>query len=120
MPTDPKPAKRIKDPALVRNFSIRAAECCICGASRADGRISAHHVYPRSQGGDDVVANLVALCGDGVSGCHGDVEHHRNEARARLADHLCRKRPDVLAYLDDKLGVRPALDFLVRRYGVTV
>jgi hypothetical protein len=104
---DPRPAKRIKDPGLVRNFSQRASSCAVCGTGRGAG-LSAHHVLPRGRGGDDVTA----------TGCHGDVEHYRGDARKTLGLHLVESRPDVLEYLGAKLGTTPALvEFLDRSYG---
>jgi hypothetical protein len=113
---DPKPAKRIKDNRLVANFSMRASSCAVCGAGRNVG-LSAHHILPKGRGGDDVTANLVALCGDGTRGCHGDVEAYRGEARAILGRHLLDMRPDVLTYLDEKLGGSGRMGaFLERHY----
>ena len=48
---DHKPVRRIKDSALIRNFSLRAASCGVCGEGRAAG-LDPHHVYPRGRGGD--------------------------------------------------------------------
>ena len=102
MPTDLKLAKRIRDTRLVANFSVRASSCAVCGAGRSAG-LPAHHVLPRGRGGDDVTANLVALCGSGTTGCHGDVEEYRGEARRLLGLHLAERRPDTLEYLSEKL-----------------
>ena len=44
MPTDLKPAKRIRDTRLVANFSVRASSCAVCGAGRSAG-LSAHTSY---------------------------------------------------------------------------
>jgi hypothetical protein len=64
------------------------------------------------------VANLVALCGTGNTGCHGDVEEYRGDARKRLGLHLVERRPDVLEYLSGKLGGHVALvEFLSCSYG---
>lgn len=41
---------------------------------------SVHHRRKRSQGGPWTPSNCVMLCGDGVQGCHGWVEHHPNAA----------------------------------------
>lgn len=76
-------------------------ECVICGST---GRLSIHHVLPRSQGGDDIEANFVCLCGDGVTGCHGDVEHYRNGVRRILGLHILSERRDTVDYLTTKLG----------------
>lgn len=37
---------------------------------------SIHHRKNRSQGGRNVASNLLVLCGDGSSGCHGWVTEH--------------------------------------------
>jgi 5-methylcytosine-specific restriction endonuclease McrA len=81
---DPRPAKRIVDTSVKKALS---AWCCrLCG----DPNTTAHHLVPRSLGGDDVVSNLVLLCGSGTTGCHGLVEAHDPQAlaqlRARLTD----------------------------------
>lgn len=46
---------------------------------------SVHHRSPRGMGGSKAPhvnrpANLVTLCGSGVTGCHGWVESHREQA----------------------------------------
>lgn len=77
-------------PATVELVWIRdngsCARCCR-GLSRPDrGRSwSVHHRRPRGVGGTSLAwvnlpANLVLLCGSGVTGCHGWVESHRGEA----------------------------------------
>lgn len=48
--------------------------------------VSVHHRRPRMMGGSKNLdlhqpANLIALCGTGISGCHGWVESNRNKAR---------------------------------------
>lgn len=92
---------RIKNQNALRLARLQATECAICGATRP---LSIHHVYPRSQGGDDVRANLEGLCGDGVRGCHGDVECHRGEARRLLGLHILGARQDTVDYIGSKLG----------------
>jgi hypothetical protein len=46
---------------------------------------SIHHRMPRGMGGTSLdlnkTSNLVLLCGSGTSGCHGWIEHNRQEAR---------------------------------------
>lgn len=41
-----------------------------------------HHRVKRGQGGTWAVENIVAVCGDGVRGCHGWIESHPNAAAA--------------------------------------
>lgn len=74
--------------------------CRICFERPADGL---HHVVPRSLGGDDVAANLVALCGSGTTGCHGLVEHRDREALHTLAVTV-QAEDMVYAYCIDRLG----------------
>jgi 5-methylcytosine-specific restriction endonuclease McrA len=51
----------------------RAADCCeICGTPANN----AHHRKNRSQGGEDLLSNLLLLCGSGTTGCHGWVTEH--------------------------------------------
>lgn len=54
--------------AAIRAEKLDAQPCRICDVVWGDrtelrfGRIELHHLVPRSRGGDDVAANLVALC----------------------------------------------------------
>jgi hypothetical protein len=72
---DTKPARRIRASQaewsdIHQHFQYA---CCVnCGLAYQ----SLHHILPRSQGGDDLVINLVPLCGDGTRGCHGLLESH--------------------------------------------
>lgn len=108
----PKPRARIKDPALLRRFRMRSTVCAICGGAYP-GQCDPHHVYPKGRGGDDVEANLVALCRE----CHDEIEDWRPEVRKWLGQHLRRDRPDVLDYLERKLGKSPADAFFRDSFG---
>jgi len=55
----------------IREEKINGRSCRVCVAFLA---ATAHHLVPRSLGGDDVEDNLVGLCGSGTTGCHGLVE----------------------------------------------
>ena len=60
--------------------------CVRCGRDLSDGSGNIQHRRARGMGGthDPVVnaaSNLIVLCGSGVTGCHGWVETHREEAR---------------------------------------
>lgn len=49
----------------------RAQDCCeICGVW---GATNAHHRRNQSQGGEDVLSNLMLACGSGTTGCHGKI-----------------------------------------------
>lgn len=41
-----------------------------------------HHRLKRGQGGIWSPENIVAVCGDGVTGCHGLFEHYPDKAAA--------------------------------------
>lgn len=68
-------------PRKVRDVVVaRDGGCCIRCGRWADGG-SLHHRMLRSQGGRDVPANLVLLCGTGTTRCHGWAHAHPEEAR---------------------------------------
>lgn len=66
-------------PAKVRGaLRMRGDNWCErCGLSYAN---NAHHRKNRSQGGQDVLSNLLLLCGSGTTGCHGYVTEHPEDA----------------------------------------
>lgn len=112
-----RPAPRIRDVAAMtayhekmRSCEIRATDC------QGSWLLSVHHVYPRSQGGDDVEENFVMGCGSGTTGCHGKVEAKDPEALNCLYEYVIRWRADVLAYLVQKLGATEGMDYLIRTY----
>jgi hypothetical protein len=69
---DPRPARRLR--ASHRDWEeIRAdfaGQCCVACSSA--GQLELHHILPRSQGGSDVVENLVVIC----RSCHTKLEGH--------------------------------------------
>lgn len=71
---DTKPAKRIKATkteweAIREHFAHATCVSCSVG-----GDVELHHILPRSQGGDDLVLNLVAICRT----CHTRLEGHES------------------------------------------
>lgn len=64
---DPKPDARIVDPTATRRKVLGDRACRACGNQAATG----HHLLPKGERGDDVVDNIVPVCGDGTQGCHG-------------------------------------------------
>lgn len=114
---DPKPAARVSDPVLLSGLHRLWWSCFLCDALRGGGvRLSLHHVHKHPR--DDVRENLVMLCGDGTSGCHGLIEHADRQARQRLARMIRIERPDTFGYLAQKLGSAVAADEWLRRYAV--
>jgi len=58
----------------------RAGGCCeICGLPANN----AHHRRNQSQGGEDVLSNLMLVCGSGTTGCHGTITRNPNWAEDR-------------------------------------
>ena len=112
---DPKPTKRVKDNAVMRDLHRRGVICVICGNSA-----SLHHIYPKGQGGDDVVDNLVGLCGHGTSGHHGEIEANEVTARITLGEFILEERPDFVFYLQGKLGEEAAREWLRQKFFLSV
>jgi hypothetical protein len=103
---DFKKPKRAKNPKVMKSLHARGVICVLCGQS---GQL--HHVYPRGQGGSDVTENLVGLCMNHHAKVHdGDVW-----ARQELGAVLLTDRPDVIFYMQDKLGEGEGREWLRRR-----
>ena len=85
-------------------------ECALCGETNV---LSLHHILKRPR--DDLEANLVMVCGDGVRGCHGLLEAHDGPTLARLAHYLLNYRPDTLDHLIAIMGREAATDWLERK-----
>ena len=103
---DPKPVPRHK--ASAREWreireQLGPHPCVHCGEARD---VSLHHAVPKSQGGDDLLWNMVPLCGDGVRGCHGLLETH-GDGWERVANsvrqYVC-SNTSRWAYVLGKLG----------------
>ena len=106
------PRGRVRDPALLRVLHLRWRECALC---ENVGPLSLHHInrHPR----DDVEANLIMLCGDGVRGCHGRIEARDVFARWELSFFIRDHRPDTCAYLNDRFPQEGADAWLRRVLG---
>ena len=90
----------MRDPELLRRLHAQPPAWRRCALNPDhDRRASLHHIHKHPR--DDVIANLVWLCGDGTTGCHGLVEHHDPATMALLAEYL-RGRPDFRGYLAHK------------------
>lgn len=105
---DPRPARRVRDAEILRILhSDRNKECAFTGHT---DDLELHHVLPRSQGGDDIRANLVFLRRD----AHRRVTANDRVALRMLGDHIWHERPDTVEYLRWKLGAQ-AGDWMRRR-----
>lgn len=92
---DFKGEPRKKDKGATRKAVLAQRSCVICG----EPTTNAHHLVPRSQGGDDVPENLVSLDGSGTTGCHGKIEAHDKPTRSALRSVLT---PEQIAYIVEK------------------
>ncbi len=127
---DPKPEpkrgnkpRRIVDKEALKEARLALRECAACGRGSP---LNAHHALERSLGGDDVPANILALCGSGASLCHGAFhgsayvhEGERRDAewvKRRVGRLILRRRPDTAAYVLEKLGAGPGGEYLRRAY----
>lgn len=78
-----RPSKATVD--IVWDRDLSRCFCCQTMLHRGVGGYSIHHRKPRGMGGSrdpqlNTAANLLLLCGSGVTGCHGWVEQNREEA----------------------------------------
>jgi hypothetical protein len=76
--------------------------CVLDELGDCESSFSLHHIHRHPR--DDVRANLVMLCGDGVSGHHGLITDEDETARRALGTYIVWYRLDTLTYLTDKLG----------------
>jgi hypothetical protein len=112
---DAKTGPKERKPTRTLDRSLTAKSClewreCPCGKPSATG----HHVISRGKGGDDVLPNIVPLCGSGTTGCHGLVENADEKARRRLGKWIGEHRPDTIVYVRSKMGDVAGDDWLNR------
>jgi len=113
---DPKQGPRIRDlELLTRLHTAWRGECVLADMGDCFAmRYSLHHVLNKPR--DDVEANLVMTCGDGVAGHHGLLTAEDEDARRALGAYLTAHRPDTMAHLALRLGGSPAAaEWLCRR-----
>lgn len=101
---------RIKDPALLARLKLECDECEITGET---GQLHLHHVIFRSDGGDDLRSNIVCLAG----WLHDDYHRGKGDSRELLGALLTSRRPDVIDYINWKLGSTDALSVWLERHG---
>lgn len=105
---------RVRNPELLRQLRRRWQECVLCfGTAASEGRLSLHHIHRHPR--NDVEGNLVMLCGDGTTGCHGRVEARDAVVLSLLGQYLIDERPDTIAYLYGHLG-RDEAEAWLRRH----
>jgi hypothetical protein len=81
-PKDTGPARYTRELVLKRD----EYRCVVCGDALLDRRYSIHHRRNRGQGGSsdpaiNAPSNLLAVCGDGATECHGWIGDRPKEAR---------------------------------------
>lgn len=108
---DFRPRGRIKDPKLLETLKFELDECEVTGETR---NLHLHHVYFKSHGGDDMRSNIVCLEG------RFHERYHRGDAEAvnEFGRYVAACRPDVMRYLQDKLGSASALSNWLERHGL--
>lgn len=110
---------------IVKQLKARAAAeydgevalCEICGKVRGN---SSHHRRNQSQGGRHILSNLMWLCGDGTTGCHGWVTENPAMAerngwtiqgtQVQPWESPCRRR-DESVLLDNEGGWKPVSSY---------
>lgn len=109
---DPKPT-RIRDDEVYTLFHKRDHVCVCCGSRD----VSAAHIIGRGAGGDDVVANLVPLCGDGSRGCHGAYDNghaYQGAGGRRITPEIVRW--SIARYIRSEAGEDAAV-YLIAKLG---
>lgn len=110
---------------MLRAARLRWDECASCHRPPANG----HHVVPRGGPyfGDDLIENIVLVCGSGTMGCHGALHGApyvdragrrwtEEDVRRAIGSTISSGRPDTVAYVLSKLGDLAGADYLSRRY----
>lgn len=103
----PKPTPRHVERGVGRLKANGEARCRICGKRTL--AVDAHHLVPRSQGGDDVAENFAPLCAPWEPSCHRRVTENDPDALRALRAAL---HPEELAYVIARKGEA----WLERRY----
>lgn len=123
---DWKPEKRLRDPEVFKRFHRQNHVCVSCHYNRS---VQAHHLLPRSQSGDDIAANLTALCLLCHSALHGNPQHGHPEL-GYLTPEIVRERIgawlmsdaglEARFYLIGKLGLEGSKAWAERMFGVSL
>ena len=121
---DPRPLPRIVDPALMSELTDAGQEiqCMACGTRPTEP----HHVRLKSQGGDDVEANIVFLCRRCHRAYHGNpyindvgMMVDAGTVRFKLARWLETENGQATrAYLVGKIGRGAADRYLHKEFGI--
>lgn len=116
---DPRPPRREKDRAAVKKARLLADECANPRCRKSNVRLSIHHVLYGADGRHDDPRNFLPLCGDGVAGCHGGAHHADQNVLHGIGEAIA-ARPEMIALVKERLGDERGLDYLRRRYGMTL
>lgn len=100
-----------KNKKLLRSLHLESAGCALA-SNDCQGAITLHHVLGGKYGREDHVSNIVRLC---AYGHHEKITNNDAEARMELGLHILKERPDVIAYVRDRLGPVTGDDWLRRR-----
>lgn len=107
----------MKDKKAVRRAHLLSDECANPRCGKSDVSLSVHHVLYGADGKSDDPRNLLLICGDGVSGCHGGA-HHANPDVLRGIGEAIAARPEMIRFVEERLGQERGRDYLRRRYSL--
>ena len=101
-----KPKLKVLEEVRFQVFARANYRCEKCGGGGDAFGWSVHHRVPRRMGGsrDEALhlpANLILLCGSGVSGCHGWVESYRDKAREKGFLLMKVESAEEIPFIDD-------------------
>lgn len=102
-----KPKLKVGDEVRFQVFYRANYRCEKCDGGPDTFGWSVHHRVPRGMGGSrneqlHLPANLILLCGSGVTGCHGWVESNRDKARERGFLLTKVESAEEIPFIDDK------------------
>ena len=93
----PKPRKRIRDRALLKQMRQEITYCERCGKQ---GHGGCHHIKYKSQGGDDIRENLIRLCAK----CHRAIHDARYD-RCELIEIVAKREGLMVEEVAERIGV---------------
>lgn len=132
---DPKPTATSRtpirqiDPDAGKRVLLRYRACAACGRQAGN----AHHVVQKGAPhfGDDVEENQLSICGTGSARCHGAFHGNpytdesgkrwtQEDVARSLGYTIATSRPDIVAYVLDKIGDVAGREYLRRVYYLEV
>lgn len=91
---------------VYKNDDYECQNCGLQGGPDGNATLNAHHIVPRSSGGNDTMSNLVTLCDN----CHKKIHPHMRDApnttpdTSRVSEATLRKKRKASLSARDKSG----------------